>query len=710
MVICSFAFLLADSLIKDSTSNDTEKLNWKAYTMSRDRKLPKTNRSLLPSINYRNFISLITLSLVISTATSAQYECPNSCECDEATFSARCENLNELIASYSHKQHKSRHNFMPIKSLDLSNSKLTKLTHQLEILVNITELNLSHNQLTQVNKLNFAQLETLDLSHNRITSAKLKKIPKNVIHLNLAHNEITYLPVDFMKLKALRSLELTGNPLNCTCNTLHVRNWMTYHHVRSDNPILCASPVIVKGQPWLQARQNEICIEPSSTTTQRSKYNWDNYEDDNEIMMGDQPQDDEPKDEDVEYDEEEEKPDEDSEDDAPVAEDEDKTESKDVFADDESAAPKEEDEETPEKAVDEVSIDDDFMPVNSDHDHHESSTIEPEAVSKHVTDLEENYDEGSGGEILPLTSEQPEDEGDESGSGMLPILVPSKEDLSSDDDATVATLGIFEDNTESPVDAHSGLIGSHDAETEAIRKELTAEESGDLKTASTDDNTGTYVLLGILALCLISLMVFVAMKNRQEKHRNNNRYDVEKHGATELQDMDKRLLGKPVDKNGNGKAPEHTPLINEFPVAKEDRPNAYTSFQTPEINVDGPKASPRENGKSQQSLYENLPNGNGHVEPVHQSNGSLGKTPESEDELYHPAVESPTSLNVSPEPPKRYSPIYTPASPRSERYSPVYSPETGRVKIKLTETPKPKTPIVVTRSRSRAGEYVNTLN
>lgn len=701
--------------------------------MPRDRKLPKTNSSLLPSINYRNIISLIILSLVTSTATSAQYDCPNSCECDEATFSARCDNLGELIASYSHKQHKSRHNFMPIKLLDLSNTKLTKLTHQLEVLVNISELNLSHNQLTQVNKLNFAQLETLDLSHNRITSAKLKKLPKNVVHLNLAHNEITYLPVDFMKLKSLRSLDLTGNPLNCTCNTLHVRNWMTYHHVRSDNPILCTSPVIVKGQPWLQARQNDICIEPSSTTTQRSKYNWENYEDDNEIMMGDQPQEDEqqadePKDEDIEYEEEdEEKPDETADDDAPpadddapaaqddapaaededktAAEDEDKTESKDVFADDDSTA--KDDEKAAEKSSDDVSIENDFMPVAPEHDH-EASTIEPEAVSKPITDLEENYDEGSGGVILPLTSEQPEDEGEESGSGLLPILQPSKEDLSSDDERP--TLGIFEDNTEAPVDAHSGLIGKPDAETEAVSNKVTSQESGDLKTASTEDNTGTYVLLGILALCLISLMIFVAMKNKQEKRRNNNRYDVEKHGATELQDMDKRLLGKPVDKNGNGKAPEHTPLINELPLGKEDRPKAYTSFQPPEINVDAPKASPRENGKSQQSLYENLPNGNGHIEPVHQSNGSLGKTPESEDELYHPAVESPASLNVSPEPPKRYSPIYTPASPRSERYSPVYSPETGRVKIKLAETPKPKTPIVVTRTRSRAGDYVNTIN
>lgn len=266
--------------------------------MTTDNKRTRPH-SLLPSFSFKQFISLIVLLLVTSSTTSspAKYDCPSSCECDENTLSARCDDMSELIASY---RTKTKQNLMPIKSLDLSNNQLTKVSSQLEVLVNLTDLNLSSNHLTQVQKLNFNYLEKLDLSHNRITSAKLKKLPKNVVHLNLAYNEITYLPVDFMKLKALRSLELAGNPINCTCNTLHVRNYLTYHHVWSDNHILCASPAIVKGQPWLQARQNEICIEPS-TTTQRSKYNWDNYEDDNEIMMGDQPQ----EENDVEYEEDE---------------------------------------------------------------------------------------------------------------------------------------------------------------------------------------------------------------------------------------------------------------------------------------------------------------------------------------------------------------------------------------------------------------------
>lgn len=623
---------------------------------------------------------------------------------------------------------------MPIKSLDLSNNKLTKLTNQMELLVNLTDLNLSHNELTQVQKLNFVNLEKLDLSYNHITSAKLKKIPKNIVHLDLASNEITYLPLDFMKLKSLRSLELVGNPLNCTCNTLHVRNWMSYHHVWSTNHILCASPIIVKGQPWLQARQNDVCIEPSSTTTQRSKYNWDNYEDDNEIMMGDQPQEDYQQDDaDVEYDNEDEEEEENVEkDEAPVEDDEplkdekpvddepirdetvdydegeEQSETKDPFADPSEAPPtddEEKQEDETEKSDDDLN--EDFMPVSQEPDHHEGSTTEPEVVSKSVSELE-NYDEGSGFEASS-TVQQPIEDADESGSGSIPFW-PAK-----GEHETVTGLNIFEDNTESPVVLLHEKVSGTSVETgtqEPVAK------NAEISKASTDDNTATYILLGILGFCLVSLMAFVAMKNRQEKKRNRRGYDVEKNGngATELLDMDKRLLGKPVDRNGNGHGkPEQAPLINDQPIHKEDRPSVFTSFHPPQINVDEAKPL-KENNKSQQSLYDNAPNGNGHAEPVHQgrpSNGSVPKIPDSDEEVFHPAsddVNVPDSLNVSPEAPKRYSPIYTPVSPRSERYSPVYSPETGRVKIKLTETPKPKTPLVVTRSRSRAGEYVNTPN
>lgn len=703
--------------------------------MSHDSKLPKTN-SPLPSINYKQCISLVLLLLVTSSIAQspvATYDCPSGCECNETTFSARCDGLDGLIASYSQKQHKSRQNFMPIKSLDLSNNQLSKLTSQLEVLVNLTELNLSHNQLTQVHKLNFASLETLDLSHNRITSAKLKKLPKNVVHLNLANNEITYLPVDIMKLKKLRSLELSGNPLNCTCNTLHVRNWITFQHVWSTEKILCSAPAFVKGQPWLQVRQNDICMETSTTTTQRSKYNWDNYEDDQNNMLGDDPNvdnDEQPQDDEVNYDDDEETVEKADADEETINEEEKqddvKTEAEeksddeaaksdaeeDVFAD----VPKSSKTHEEEKMQDEKADDDDFIPVVQTTEAPEASSIAPEYVSELIVNPEDLYDqddEGSGSDISAVTTVEPQEDEDGSGSGAGILDIAITDDLSKEGTGKLPDIGIFEDKAEEELIANRAPVDEVNKETEPVIDGNSA-QTGEVKTASQDNNTGTYVLLGILAVCLISLMAFVAMKNRKEKKRNRH-YDVERIGATELQDMDKSLLGKPIDRNGNGNAkPEQSPLINDYVPALDTKPRNLSSFQAPEITVDEPKAAPRDKEKSQQSLYENIPNGNGHVEPVHNnpSNGGFARSPDSDDEIFHPANDtpiSPESLNVSPEPPKRYSPIYSSASPRSDRYSPVYSPD-GRVKIKLTETPKPKTPVVVTRSRSRAGDYINTPN
>jgi hypothetical protein len=403
-------------------------------------------------------------------------------------------------------------------------------------------------------------------------------------------------------------------------------------------------------------------------------------------MMGDEPQ----EDTDVEYDNEEPEEEEISEDNVPD-DDDSPAEENDKNIWDSTEKPEENMEKSEEKTTEDEEKkedDEDLIPVNQEPEHtHDHSSHEQEVASEATVEGSGNDKEGSADPTID------EDETDESGSGGVP-----------------KNLGIYEDyeSTESPAKQQAKVEDSKPLEG------LTPAE--EVSKASSEDNSGTYILLGILALCLISLMIFVAMKNRKEKNRNRL-YDVEKNGATELQDMDKRLLGKPVDKNGNGngKAPEHTPLINEYPVHKEEAPSPYTSFRPPEITIDLPKASPREKNKSQQSLNENIPNGNGNVAPVHQSpkNGSVPQIPDSDEEVFHPASSSPEgpgSLNVSPEPPKRYSPIYTSQSPRSDRYSPVYSPETGRVKIKLTETPKPKTPVVVTRSRSRAGDYVNTPN
>lgn len=747
----------------------------------------KKLQNVLPLLSYKQIFSLVILLLVTSSSTqtpSTPYVCPTDCECNIDNFSARCENLESLIASYSRK-HASK-KFMPIKSLDLSNNELTKISNQLEVLVNLTELNLSNNKLSQVRKLNFQHLETLDLSHNHITSGKLSKLPKNIVNLNLAHNDITYLPVDFMKLKKLRTLDLHENPLNCTCETLHVRNWMSYQNVWSSMVIKCTSPQIVKGQPWLQVRQMDMCLE---TTTTSIKKTWDDMED-NDVMMADEPQIDDNEGDQVK---EAKKPDYEY-DDVDVMNDNVEDDGEDIFD-------KEIQKDEPKKDDDYIDYDEqkekdelkgDFLVVKSDettaapessvektHAHEEDNDVEgsgaPEphflpVVQQHVheekpeelTKAEEEEEEGSGSgfgllDILDkqstteATPEEPTTENSSSSDSqeqLPPVVKPDDDEYDTEDDKEVSESTLVpivphvpdesvpedkqpeEETTYAPEISGKGQSGKIDDEEPPKDPDVegvpdvpvTGEKTSEINKAATEDNTGTYILLAIIGILLVSLIIFVAMKNRQEKRQANRRYDVEKNGATELQDMDKRqgLLGKPIEKNGNGKHAENSPLI-DYPDHKENRPE-LTSFKPtpPEITVDEPvqELPHKEKEKSQQSLYD-MPNGNGNVhepiEAVHASpsNGGVPKSPDSDDDVFHPASDTPIdpeSLNVSPEPPKRYSPVYPPVSPRSARYSPVYSPETGRVKIKLTETPKPKTPVVVTRSRSRAGDYVNTPN
>lgn len=357
--------------------------------------------------------------------------------------------------------------------------------------------------------------------------------------------------------------------------------------------------------------------------------------------------------------------------------------------DDEEEENKTEKEKEPEEEDKELK--DDFILV--------SSTTEDNKIQE--TSIDDSTDEGSGESTIPTEIKvEEEDESSGEGSGIIPIIFES------------STLGIFKDESSSEVPLVLGPQRSKVEDVETPAGVVDPQTSGDLKKAQVEDNTSTYILLAVIGILLVSLIVFVAMKNRQEKRNNRRGYDVEKegrNGGTELQDMDKRLLGKPIEKNGNGKH-ENSPLINNH----EPREGGFKPYQPPAITVDEPiqDLPQKDKEKSQQSLI--IPNGNGSafepIEPVHTTNGTVPKSPDSDEEVFHPATDDPEAIKVSPVAPKRYTPIYTPVSPKSSRYSPVYSPDTGRVKIKLTETPKPKTPMVVTRSRSRAGDYVNTPN
>ncbi|XP_058123532.1 protein windpipe [Anopheles coustani] len=678
------------------------------------------------------------VSLAESTTTGEQ--CPQECSCD-ADATIRCSGVAGL---------RGMDKSQPIARLVLSGLELTKIPASLENMRNITELDLSANRLSEVNHLG-KRVRKLNLSHNRITSGKLARIPPFVESLNLTHNEITHLPLHLMKLKKLRYIELANNPINCTCETLHIRNWLTSRHVWSDEHIKCMAPAEFKGRPWLQVRQSDVC-HPSVVEERKGGYNWDDYEDDNELMLGDQPH---------------------------------------------HAAANEDDDQ-------EDDLHSDFLPVNREkvkrqeplivEDNNEEEegdeasghgpalgepSISAEARAK-VFDNLVAADDGSGDDSPSLrthTEKQPEeknagededstDDGSGSGGGLLPSFIGAVEtgsfditsetipvddgleDVKKDEEEesplgypTVnGNLGIFVDETSSPTSATTeetaterqnervmlgGAMGGvkvGDAEGGAS---VIADESE--RTAATqpeEDNRNTYILLAILGIIVVSLIVMVVCKRKPDSRNRRGKYDVETaNQGRELKEMNKNLLEKaPGDRNGHGVAgggaPEQAPLMGKSDYDKvfgDPKKTAFTPVKPQRTSLEKPMESfkpipaERTGGRGPESDNNNtttLPNGNGALhnggEQVHKPPAVPDATDSDGHLLAEPPMESPRS--------KRYSPIYVPTSPKSDRYSPVYSPETGRVKIKLTETPKPKTPILVTRSRSRAGEIITTMD
>jgi len=106
----------------------------------------------------------------------------------------------------------------------------------------ITELDLSECGLTTLKSVYFKSLPNLKYlfaTKNQLKALGSQFGPSGVKFVNLAHNQIEYINEDLEAYKRLRTIDLTGNPVNCTCELSEIDKKLSSRGVAFGNSITC---------------------------------------------------------------------------------------------------------------------------------------------------------------------------------------------------------------------------------------------------------------------------------------------------------------------------------------------------------------------------------------------------------------------------------------------------------------------------------------
>lgn len=197
--------------------------------------------------------------------------CPDRCECsygDGDDLHVTCDSFPAL-GKLQPKQ------IRGLDSLIVRNRFLTDIDPKLKVLRNLKTLDLSGNDISTLKT--FPQLQNLrnlNLSSNNIVSFSASVLPYSLVTLDLSSNHLKDLPKDLTLLKNLRQLNVSANPIFCTCDVLSVRDTLVKSRVNFFEPVLCEYPEEFRGKSW---HTDGIC------NGEVAKNIWD-------VMQGDEPQ------------------------------------------------------------------------------------------------------------------------------------------------------------------------------------------------------------------------------------------------------------------------------------------------------------------------------------------------------------------------------------------------------------------------------------
>ncbi|XP_072945730.1 protein windpipe [Epargyreus clarus] len=685
-------------------------------------------------------VNACLLALTFLFAPSLATICPDHCVCSttrDGLHRVTCSNLAEL---YKYTLRQKHHN---INILDLSHNNITKVNHELDRLTELVTLDLSTNGITDLNKFlqNARKLVHVNLANNRIAKLSFTHLPTSVSSLDLTNNLLHDVPSNLGHLVNLEHLELDGNPLDCTCENLVARDRFLVSNVHIDSA-KCETPAKLKGRSWLELKTKDIC--------KASKMEI-NYLD---MMMGDQPIDA------VRIGKETTA----LKSMALVASN-DLDEGNVIRVADQG----EDDDSMQFMKVGRYTT---SFPLIDGSGDAESTTIsdvlEPIVERKMYKNILAEESVIPAADIVHTTEDPIEGSGEGSGFGFHGIgdeydfntepavetTTPIYEELNPgpvrkifvDDDSTTSEFPIPKPPSiyEGGSDWHSKIepdIVTQKAVTQEVSRDTTVSEqirvthaSEVLGQAPTGDEkvthkTGTYVCIALIVVLLVGLIGFAIIKGQMRKRRDRRllrqqKRDVEK-ASKEMVDMNKSLLGKPAlsdtptDRIVNGKY-ELVPTHESHQKKGENGlGNGVKHNEENNVRTDSPRDTNQNKRSSidnnlaedieipqQETSFESDPTSPDSRKDRHSLSSEDIFVPAHDDEI--PRLNGNTESDVSHPLINGDQTIDSDFLSPSREYVPVYSPDMGRVRIKMSETPKPKTPVLVTRSRSNAGDIIIT--
>ncbi|XP_043958494.1 chondroadherin-like b [Gambusia affinis] len=123
-------------------------------------------------------------------------------------------------------------------------------TETMTRLSEVTRLDLSYNPMTYLgeNAVSMAKLTHLFLDHmslQDLVNTAVSKSP-NLVHLDISHNQLRVLQPFSEGSPKLARLSLAGNPINCNCYLLPLREWAIYRKVKLLGT--CRGPAHLSGE------------------------------------------------------------------------------------------------------------------------------------------------------------------------------------------------------------------------------------------------------------------------------------------------------------------------------------------------------------------------------------------------------------------------------------------------------------------------------